>query len=61
MNQLFLLASRPDGVPEPANFQLVEAPVPELAEGQVLLENHYLSVDPYMRGRMNPGKSYAAR
>lgn len=59
MNQLFLLTSRPDGVPEPANFQLVEAPVPELAEGQVLLENHYLSVDPYMRGRISTAKSYA--
>ncbi|KAI1691952.1 acetyltransferase (GNAT) domain-containing protein [Ditylenchus destructor] len=42
------------------NFKLVETPVPtELAEGQVLVRNHYLSLDPYMRGRMNDGKSYA--
>ena len=41
------------------NFRLVEADVPALAEGQVLVRHHYLSLDPYMRGRMNDGKSYA--
>ncbi|MBP7668692.1 MAG: NADP-dependent oxidoreductase [Burkholderiaceae bacterium] len=62
MNQQIHLVSRPTGEPSAANFQLVEAPVPDLAdlkEGQVLVKNHYLSLDPYMRGRMNDGKSYA--
>ena len=43
----------------PANFKLVEAPLPELQDGQVLVRNHFMSLDPYMRGRMNDGKSYA--
>ena len=59
MNQQIHLVSRPTGEPSAANFQLVEAPVPDLADGQVLVKNHYLSLDPYMRGRMNDGKSYA--
>jgi hypothetical protein len=53
------LASRPDGEPTAANFRSVEAAVPELGDGQVLVRHHYLSLDPYMRGRMNDGKSYA--
>ncbi len=60
VNHQWLLASRPQGEPTPANFRLVEVPVPELGEGQVLVRHHYLSLDPYMRGRMNEGKSYAA-
>ena len=60
VNHQWLLASRPQGEPTPANFRLVEVPVPELREGQVLVRHHYLSLDPYMRGRMNEGKSYAA-
>ncbi len=60
VNQQLLLASRPAGEPTPANFRLVETPVPELGDGQVLVRHHYLSLDPYMRGRMNEGKSYAA-
>jgi NADPH-dependent curcumin reductase CurA len=59
-NKQILLASRPTGWVEEANFKLVEAPVPEIAEGQVLVRNHFLSLDPYMRGRMNDAKSYAA-
>lgn len=59
-NKQFLLASRPSGEPTVDNFKLVETPVPALAEGQVLVRNHFLSLDPYMRGRMNEGKSYAA-
>ncbi len=59
INQKILLVSRPDGEASVANFKLVEAPVAELADGQVLVQNHYLSLDPYMRGRMNDGKSYA--
>jgi hypothetical protein len=59
-NKQILLASRPQGEPTVDNFKLVEQPVPALAEGQVLVRNHFLSLDPYMRGRMNEGKSYAA-
>ena len=59
MNQQIHLVSRPTGEPSTDNFRLVEAPLPELAEGQVLVRHHYLSLDPYMRGRMNEGKSYA--
>ena len=58
-NRQIHLASRPDGEPTAANFRLVEAPLPSLRENQVLVRNHYLSLDPYMRGRMNEGKSYA--
>jgi NADPH-dependent curcumin reductase CurA len=58
-NTQIQLASRPQGEPTLANFKLVEAAIPELGEGQVLIRNHYLSLDPYMRGRMNEGKSYA--
>jgi len=59
INRQIQLASRPTGEPSADNFKLVELPLPELAEGQVLVRNHYLSLDPYMRGRMNEGKSYA--
>ncbi|XAS68013.1 NADP-dependent oxidoreductase [Micrococcaceae bacterium Sec5.7] len=54
------LASRPVGRPVPENFRLAEAPLPQLQDGQVLVRNLYLSVDPYMRGRMNDVKSYSA-
>lgn len=60
VNQQWLLASRPAGEPTAANFRLVETPVPELADGEVLVRHHYLSLDPYMRGRMSEAKSYAA-
>jgi NADPH-dependent curcumin reductase len=60
MNQQWQLVSRPTGEPTPDNFKLVEAPVPELQDGQLLVRNHYLSLDPYMRGRMNDSKSYVA-
>ena len=59
-NRQILLASRPAGWVEEANFKLVETPVPQIADGQVLVRNHFLSLDPYMRGRMNDAKSYAA-
>ena len=58
-NQQIVLASRPAGEPTVDNFRLVETSVPALADGQVLVRHHYLSLDPYMRGRMNDGKSYA--
>ena len=60
INHQILLASRPQGEPTPANFRMVEMPIPELNDGQVLVRHHYLSLDPYMRGRMNESKSYAA-
>jgi NADPH-dependent curcumin reductase CurA len=60
MNTQVLLASRPAGEATVANFRLVQSPVPALAEGQVLVRHHYLSLDPYMRMRMNDVKSYAA-
>ncbi|CAG0932918.1 MAG: NADPH-dependent curcumin reductase [Rhodocyclaceae bacterium] len=59
-NRQILLASRPTGWVEESNFKLAEAPVPAIADGQVLVRNHWLSLDPYMRGRMNDAKSYAA-
>ena len=59
INQQWHLVSRPTGEPTPSNFKLVEATVPDLQDGQVLVRNHYMSLDPYMRGRMNDGKSYA--
>jgi NADPH-dependent curcumin reductase CurA len=60
INRQILLASRPQGEPSAANFKLVETPVAPLADGQVLVRHHFLSLDPYMRGRMNDAKSYAA-
>jgi len=58
-NRQIHLASRPDGEPTAANFRTVDAPLPALGDNQVLVRNHYLSLDPYMRGRMNDAKSYA--
>jgi len=60
INRQILLASRPQGEPNAENFKLVETPVAPLADGQVLVRHHFLSLDPYMRGRMNDTKSYAA-
>jgi NADPH-dependent curcumin reductase CurA len=53
-----ILASRPDGWPTVANFALVQTPHQDLADGQVRVRNLFMSVDPYMRGRMNDVKSY---
>ncbi len=54
-----LLARRPVGAPVPDDFRLAETPIPEPAEGQVLVRARFLSLDPYMRGRMADVKSYA--
>jgi len=54
-----VLASRPKGLPVIDNFRFEAVDLPAIAEGEVLLENLYFSVDPYMRGRMNDTKSYA--
>ena len=58
-NKQFLLDSRPVGEALASNFKLVVSETPALQEGQVLVQHHYLSLDPYMRGRMNDSKSYA--
>src|SRR5690606_38253460 len=54
-----VLASRPDGKLRPENLRLEEAVLPALNEGEVSVRNHYLSIDPYMRTRMDDGPSYA--
>ncbi len=59
-NLQVVLASRPIGRPSPDNFELVRTPVPTPGQGQLLLRIRYLSLDPYMRGRMSAAKSYAA-
>ena len=58
-NRQIVLASRPSGEPTPNNFRLVETEVPQPGPSQMLLRTIYLSLDPYMRGRMNAGPSYA--
>jgi NADPH-dependent curcumin reductase CurA len=59
MNRQILLASRPKGAPSESDFKLVETPVPEPKDGEVLVRALYLSLDPYMRGRMSDRASYA--
>ena len=59
-NLRIVLASRPEGRPKPENFRLEQVAVPAPADGEVLLAIRYLSLDPYMRGRMSAVKSYAA-
>jgi len=58
-NRRIVLASRPKGTVTPENFRLEDAPVAPLADGEFLVRNLYLSLDPYMRGRMDDAKSYA--
>ncbi|MDL5596866.1 NADP-dependent oxidoreductase [Bacillus subtilis] len=60
LNQRFVLASRPVGAPTPENFRLEREALPDLEDGQLLLKTLYLSLDPYMRGRMSDAPSYAA-
>lgn len=52
------LGARPDGMPKESDFELVETPIAEPADGEILVRNVYMSVDPYMRGRMNDVRSY---
>lgn len=59
VNRKIVLASRPKGEPSSTNFNLVEEDLPGIEDGQVLVRNLYLSLDPYMRGRMSDAKSYA--
>ncbi len=58
-NQQILLDNRPAGEAVASNFKLVSSDTPALADGQVLVRHHFMSLDPYMRGRMNDAKSYA--
>ena len=57
-NQRIVLASHPEGWVSEQNFELQKASVPKPAEGEVLVKNLWLSLDPYMRGRMSKAKSY---
>ena len=58
--QRIVLAARPRGQVAASDFRLEQLPVPTIGDGEVLVRNHYLSLDPYMRGRMSEAKSYAA-
>jgi NADPH-dependent curcumin reductase CurA len=58
-NRQWVLASRPAGRADESNFKLIDAEIPPLQAGQTLIKVHYLSLDPYMRGRMDDVKSYA--
>jgi NADPH-dependent curcumin reductase CurA len=58
-NRQIVLASRPEGAPQPSNFRVEQSPAPEPQDGQVLLRTLWLSLDPYMRGRMSAARSYA--
>ena len=60
-NRQILLSSRPSGEPSQDNFQLAETEIPKPGPGQMLLRTIYLSLDPYMRGRMDAAPSYAPR
>ncbi|MGZ8829373.1 MAG: zinc-binding dehydrogenase, partial [Thermoanaerobaculia bacterium] len=59
MNTQVLFSSRPEGVPAESNFEIVKTPIPSAGDGQVVRQTIYLSLDPYMRGRMSQQKSYA--
>ncbi len=59
INRQVLLASRPVGAPQPTDFTLNQTEILTPAQGQILLKTKYLSLDPYMRGRMSDKKSYA--
>src|SRR5437879_6440192 len=58
-NRQIILASRPEGEPKPDNFRLVESAPPQPNDGEVLLRTLWLSLDPYMRGRISAARSYA--
>ena len=58
-NRQVLLKRRPTGVPTPADFEITNAPLLDPADGEVLVRGIYLSLDPYMRGRISGQRSYA--
>ena len=57
--QRVVLAARPEGEPKPTDFRLESCPIPAPGEGEMLVKTIWLSLDPYMRGRMDDSKSYA--
>ena len=59
INRRIILAERPKGMPDDKTLRLEEASIPQASTGEMLLRTRYLSLDPYMRGRMNDAKSYA--
>jgi NADPH-dependent curcumin reductase len=59
INRQIVLRSRPEGTPGLDNFELVQSPVPAPGDGEVVMRTRFLSLDPYMRGRMSAAKSYA--
>jgi NADPH-dependent curcumin reductase CurA len=59
ISERIVLAARPQGVPRPADFRLERVPLPAIRDGEILLQTRYLSLDPYMRGRMDERKSYS--
>lgn len=59
VNRQITLASRPFGAPTNENFEMIQTEVPKPKNGEILLRTVYLSLDPYMRGRMSDAKSYA--
>ncbi len=59
-NRRVLLKSRPVGEPKPTDFEIADSPVPKPQDGEILVRTVWLSLDPYMRGRMNDARSYAA-
>lgn len=59
LNRQIILLERPKGLPDPSNFKINETEIPELKNGEIIVQTHYLSVDPYMRARMRDEESYA--
>jgi NADPH-dependent curcumin reductase CurA len=59
LNRRVLLKSRPCGIPQADNFEIVEGPVPQVGQGQILIRNEYLSVDPAMRGWVSAVANYS--
>ena len=59
INNKFILKQRPNGMPSHDCWDNVSETIESIENNEIIIENHYLSIDPYMRGRMNEGKSYA--
>ncbi|MBT3942742.1 MAG: NADP-dependent oxidoreductase [Chloroflexi bacterium] len=59
VNRQWVLKSRPDGMPKESDLELIETPIPETRHGELLVKNLWMSIDPYMRGRLRDGPSYA--
>lgn len=60
MNKTIILNRRPEGRPQPDDFKFVDGEKPDIQQGEILLKTEYVSVDPYLRGRMSDAKSYTA-